>query len=107
MMLSATAGLVAICIFQGDLRLPVTLQGWTGFGGVAVAHTIGTVAFFVAIPFLGAVRAAMISNLEPVLGILFAMAVLGEAVSPLQALGIVLVIGSIFAMEVRRRPITQ
>jgi drug/metabolite transporter (DMT)-like permease len=39
-----------------------------------------------------------------VLGILFAMAVLGEAVSPLQAVGIVLVIGSIFAMEARRRP---
>jgi drug/metabolite transporter (DMT)-like permease len=107
MMLSAAASLVAICIIQGDLRLPVTLQGWTGFGGVAIAYTIGTVTFFAAIPFLGAVRAAMISNLEPVLGILFAMAVLGEGVSLLQAMGIVLVIGSIFAMEAGRRPVTQ
>jgi drug/metabolite transporter (DMT)-like permease len=94
--------LVVICVIHGDLRLPVTLQGWTGFSGVAIAYTIGTVTFFAAIPLLGAVRAAMISNLEPVLGILFAMAVLGEAVSPLQALGIVLVIGSIFAMEATR-----
>ena len=46
----------------------------------------------------------MISNLEPVLGSLFAVAVLGEAISPLQAVGIVLVICSIFAMEVGRRP---
>ena len=107
MMLSATAGLVAICIIQGDLRLPATLRGWTGFGGVAIAYTIGTVAFFAAIPFLGAVRAAMISNLEPVLGILFAMAVLGEGVSLLQAMGIVLVLGSIFAMGAGRRPVAQ
>ena len=104
MMLSAAVTLVVISLIHGDLRLPVTLQGWTGFGGVAIAYTIGTVTFFAAIPFLGAVRAAMISNLEPVLGILFAMLVLGEAVSPLQALGIVLVIGSIFAMEAGRRP---
>jgi len=104
MMVSAATSLVSICIIQGDLRLPTTLQGWTGFGGVAIAYTIGTVTFFAAIPFLGAVRAAMISNLEPVLGILFAMAVLGEVVSPLQAMGIVLVIGSIFAMEAGRRP---
>ena len=35
MMLSAAAGLVAICIIQGDLPLPVTLRGWAGFGGVS------------------------------------------------------------------------
>ena len=107
MMLSAAATLVVISLIQGDMRLPVTLQGWTGFGGVAIAYTIGTVTFFAAIPFLGAVRAAMISNLEPVLGILFAVAVLGEAISPLQAVGIVLVICSIFAMEAGRRPVAQ
>jgi drug/metabolite transporter (DMT)-like permease len=107
MMLSAAATLVVISLIQGDLRLPVTLQGWTGFGGVAIAYTIGTVTFFAAIPFLGAVRAAMISNLEPVLGILFAMAVLGEAISPLQAVGIVLVICSIFALEAGRQPAAQ
>lgn len=105
MMLSAAASLIVICVIQGDLRLPATLPGWTGFGGVAIAYTIGTVTFFAAIPYLGAVRAAMISNLEPVLGILFAMLVLGEGVSPLQAVGIALVIGSIFAMEAGRRQV--
>jgi drug/metabolite transporter (DMT)-like permease len=107
MMLSAAATLVVISLIHGDLRWPGTLQGWTGFGGVAIAYTIGTVTFFAAIPFLGAVRAAMISNLEPVLGILFAVAVLGEAITPLQAVGIVLVIGSIFAMEAGRRLAAQ
>jgi drug/metabolite transporter (DMT)-like permease len=104
MMLSAAVSLVAFSLLQGDMQLPLTLQGWTGFGGVAIAYTIGTVAFFAAIPLLGAMRAAMISNVEPVLGILFAMAVLGESVSPVQGVGIVMVIASIFAMEAGRQP---
>lgn len=107
MMLSATVTLAAFSVLQGDVRWPVTSMGWTGFGGVAIAYTIGTVTFFAAIPLLGAVRAAMISNLEPVLGILFAMAVLGESVSPVQGVGIVLVVMSIFAMEARRRSLTR
>jgi drug/metabolite transporter (DMT)-like permease len=104
MMLSAAVTLATFGLVQGGVHWPVTLSGWVGCGGVAIAYTIGTITFFAAIPLLGAVRAAMISNLEPVLGILFAMAALGETVSPLQGLGIVTVIGSIFAMEAGRRP---
>ena len=103
MMLSAAVTLATFSVVQGGVHWPVTLSGWIGCSGVAIAYTIGTITFFAAIPLLGAVRAAMISNLEPVLGILFAMAVLGETVSPLQGLGIVTVIGSIFAMEAGRR----
>ena len=103
MMLSAALCLSALCIVQGDVKLPVTAEGWLGFGGVALSHTIGTLTFFGAIPLLGAVRAAMITNLEPVLGILFAMLILGERLSPLQAAGIALVIASIFAMEMKRQ----
>lgn len=103
MMLSAAVTLAVFALFHGAAQLPVTVAGWAGFGGVSIAYTIGTITFFAAIPFLGAVRAAMISNLEPVLGILFAMAMLGETVSSLQGLGIVMVIASIFAMEAGRR----
>lgn len=105
MMLGASVVLAAITAISGTTSLPLTGQGWLGFAGVAVAYTIGTVAFFAAVPLLGAVRAVMISNLEPVLGVLFAMAVLGEAVGILQGIGIALVIGSIFATEIlRHRP---
>lgn len=104
MMLSAAVTLATFGLVQGGVDWPATLSGWVGCSGVAITYTIGTITFFAAIPLLGAVRAAMISNLEPVLGILFAMAVLGETVSPLQGLGIVTVIGSIFAMEAGRRP---
>jgi drug/metabolite transporter (DMT)-like permease len=102
MMLSAAVCLVLLSLAQGDLKLPVTPEGWFGFAGVAATHTIGTLAFFAAIPLLGAVRATMITNLEPVLGIVFAMLILGERLSPAQATGIAIVICSIFAMEMAR-----
>lgn len=102
MMLSAAFCLSVFSLAQGDVKLPVTGVGWLGLGGVALSHTIGTLTFFSAIPLLGAVRAAMITNLEPVLGILFAMLILGERLSAVQAAGIALVIASIFAMEMKR-----
>jgi drug/metabolite transporter (DMT)-like permease len=52
--------------------------------------------------FVGATRAAMVSNLEPVLGVLFAIVALGERVTLRQAIGIVIVLGSIFTMELDR-----
>jgi drug/metabolite transporter (DMT)-like permease len=107
MMLSAALCLAVFSLAQDDVKLPVTAEGWLGFGGVVLSHTIGTLTFFGAIPLLGAVRAAMITNLEPVLGILFAMLILGERLSPVQGIGIILVIASIFAMEMKRAPTAQ
>lgn len=101
MMLSAAIALAVLSLAQGELHPPTTGGGWLGLGGVALAHTAGTIAFFGALPLLGAVRAAMITNIEPILGILFAMLILGERVSVVQGVGIALVIGAIFAMEAK------
>lgn len=108
MMLGAAAVLsVPLAVSQG-LALPATETGWVGMLGVALAATFGSVAFFTGMERVGAVRAAMISNLEPVLGIAVAVALLGERLSWPQAVGLLLVVGSIFAMErMRTRPAQQ
>jgi drug/metabolite transporter (DMT)-like permease len=102
MMLSAAVTLGVLFALFGSLALPTTTLAWMGFVGVAVAATTGTLAFMGGMSFVGATRAAMISNLEPVLGVLFAIVVLGERITLLQAIGIIVVIGSIFVMELRR-----
>jgi drug/metabolite transporter (DMT)-like permease len=102
MMLSAAIALAILFLFFGTLALPTTELAWMGITGVAVASTAGTLTFLCGMAYVGAARAAMISNLEPVLGVLFAMTVLGERVTPLQGTGIALVLGSIVAMELRR-----
>ena len=78
MMVSAAAVLALLFAMFGDLALPTTTLGWTGFIGVAVAATTGTLAFLCGMAQIGATRATMITNLEPILGVLFAIGVLGE-----------------------------
>ena len=99
MMLSATGTLGVLFACFGEFALPATTIGWSGFVGVAVGSTVGTLAFFCAIPMIGTVRATMISNIEPLLGILSAVILLGEEVSLLQMAGIGGVLASIVAME--------
>jgi drug/metabolite transporter (DMT)-like permease len=102
MMLSAATTLGVLFVFVGTLALPATALGWTGFIGVACTSTVGTLAFLGGMATVGAARAAMISNLEPVLGVLFAIVALGERVTLVQTVGIGTVIGAIFVMEWRR-----
>jgi drug/metabolite transporter (DMT)-like permease len=102
MMLSAAAALTVLFCLYGSLALPTTGLGWIGFIGVAIAATTGTLAFLCGMAYVGAARAAMITNLEPVLGVLFAIAILGERVTLVQSIGIAIVIGSIFVMERQR-----
>jgi drug/metabolite transporter (DMT)-like permease len=95
MMLSAVITLTAIFVLFGETRVPATSSGWLGFGGVALCSTVGTLAFFCAVPMIGAVRATMISNVEPLLGIVFAACLLGESISVFQIVGVVMVLVSI------------
>jgi len=48
-----------------------------------------------AVRFGGALRTALIFNLEPVIAILSAMLLLGEALSPLQSAGVALVFAAL------------
>ena len=101
MMLSAAITLALLFLFFGTVELPTTASGWLGFTGVAIGSTIGTLAFFCAVPMIGTVRSTMISNLEPLLGIIFAVQILGEKISLLQMGGIVMVLASIVVMELK------
>lgn len=104
MLASAAATLLLLFPFFGTLALPATGSGWLGYFGVAIGATTGTIAFYCGMAWIGAVRAAMISNLEPVLGVAFAMTIVGENLTSVQAAGIVLVLSSIISMELWGSP---
>lgn len=103
MVLSAAVVLSVFQIFFGKIAWPDNAEGWFGFVGVGLAYTVGLAAFFVAVPLLGAARATMLSNIEPLLGIGFAMIVLNEHVTWVQAMGMALVFLSIGIMELAPR----
>jgi drug/metabolite transporter (DMT)-like permease len=88
---AATAG--------GVWSLPAGAVGWLGLAGAGGGVTVGLVAFFAAFRFIGAVRATMLSNVEPLLGVLFAVVVLGEKLSSLQWSGVALAVAALVLFE--------
>jgi drug/metabolite transporter (DMT)-like permease len=75
------------------------MVGWLGLAGAGGGVTIGLVAFFAAFRFIGPVRATMLSNVEPLLGVLFAIAVLGERLTSLQWTGVALAVAALTLFE--------
>lgn len=92
--MAAVAGglLIAVCAVHGDFALPQTARGWAGFVGTAVFYAFAMIAFFIAISMIGPVRVSLLSYAEPVAAASLGVALLGEALAPLQMAGIALVI---------------
>jgi drug/metabolite transporter (DMT)-like permease len=82
-------------------------SGWQwGFLGVfALVSVLAPFSFYFAgLQYLEPTRAIVASCLEPVLSILLAALLLGEALRPVQALGIVIVLAAIVIVQLPERP---
>jgi drug/metabolite transporter (DMT)-like permease len=78
---------------------PSSLRGWIAIASTGVSFTLGYVLFFVGAVVVGSTRAAMLTLCEPVLIILLAMVLVDEWLTPLQWLGVALVVGSLLVLE--------
>lgn len=100
-MMSATA--VVFCViaaFQGRLDLPATTDGWLVSAGIAIVPTMIAISLFLAgLPRIGAARAALLSTLEPVVTVSLAVVLLGDRFTVLQAVGGLLVLGAVIAVQ--------
>ena len=105
MMAVATAASGVATTAGGAWSLPTGMVGWLGLAGAGIGVTVGLVAFFAAFRFVGLVRATIISNAEPLFGVLFAATVLGERLSVVQWAGVALAVVALvlFEMPARRR----
>jgi drug/metabolite transporter (DMT)-like permease len=78
---------------------PSNTVGWLGIAGAGAGIGIGLLAFFAALRRLSPVRVTMLSNVEPLISILFAAAILGERLEPPQWAGVALVVGALVLFE--------
>jgi len=97
-MATCAAIFAPIAIARGELLPPDSPLGLLGVLGVVVTYFVGLVAFFGALPRIGPVKTALLSQLEPVVSILAAMIVLREELGAAQGVGIALVLGALLAL---------
>ena len=81
------------------MAFPQSRWAWFLVLSAAGTFTLGYLLFFSATLIIGATRASMLSILEPIMMILFAIILVGEWLGPLQWLGMALVLGSLWVME--------
>lgn len=102
---AAGAAFTAIGLFQGSLILALPPLGWLALAGIAVLGTIvGILFFFAGLSLIGAANASIISTTEPLITVLLSVALLGDSISLLQALGGMLIIASVIILQLRSRP---
>lgn len=102
MMGFAATILASVAAASGNLVWPDTRPGWAGLAGMAGLYGLGIVGLYLLLPRVGAVQAAIVLNLEPVLVALVASVALAETLRPLQAAGAAIVVGAVIVAQVSR-----
>ena len=106
--MAATASvlLILLCSVNGAFMWPKTAAGWAGFAAAAVLYGFAMIAFFIAVSIIGPVRASLLSYADAVISAALGVIVLGQALTPVQILGIAIVVLALIGATTRQRPPT-
>ncbi len=101
-LIAATVVFVAAALVTLNWQPPVTGLGWFALIGSSLASATAVLMIFVSTLRIGAFRTALFMNLEPLLTTIGSAIVLGEIITPLQALGGAVMIAALVAFQMRR-----
>jgi drug/metabolite transporter (DMT)-like permease len=98
------AALVVFRAIQRDsTSIPPNSTVWAGLIGLAVISTVIPIfTFHAGMHRLGAPRAAIISMIEPVLTLLWAVIIRHESLQPIQLIGSFFILMSVVVLQLRR-----
>lgn len=101
----AVYGLLATA---NGVHWPATIDGWTAVGAVVIVATVIPVfTFLVGLQRIGPTDASLLSTFEPVVTVVLAALLFGEALLPMTLLGGVLILAAVVLLtqqELRREP---
>lgn len=99
----AAVSLTAGAAVLGQLRPgEVTAAGWGWIAGIAVVSTVVAIGlFFAGLRRAGPTKASILATVEPLVTVLLAFLVFGEAMGAVQLLGGALVVAAVFVLNAR------
>lgn len=104
--IASTAGVYAIIAPMHGLSFPVSVQGWVAILAIALISTVlAFMTFFAGLTRIGPTTASTLSTFEPIVAVALATIVLGETITPVQALGGVFILAAVVILsrnELRR-----
>jgi drug/metabolite transporter (DMT)-like permease len=100
-LLSSTAVFLVAVLATGSWQPPAT-TGWLALVVLSVAVTTGLLGVFASTVRIGPFRTALFMNLEPLLTAIGSAFVLGEVLTPLQALGGGVMLAALVMFQLRR-----
>ncbi len=86
----------------GGFAWPAEVPGWWGLALLTLLYGTGITLLFTVLPKLGVVGNSAIMNVEPVFALVLAWPVLGQAVSLIQLVGALLVVGAVIWLGTRK-----
>ncbi len=91
----AVASLAVISRLKGELLLPQSTIDWWSFLGSNLLFASAMIGFFVGIAMIGSVKTTLFSYIELLATIVVAFLILGQSLSPLQALGVLIAVAAL------------
>jgi len=101
-MISSTAIFIAVSSATQTWNPPQSELGWTCLVAMSLATTAAILFIFVSTVRIGPFQTALILNLEPLTTLLLSAVVLGQAVTPIQALGSAIMLAALVAFQLWR-----
>ena len=94
MAVAAVVAVIAVAA-QGGPHFPQAAAGWWGLAMLSALYGTAFTILFTVLPRLGVVGNSAIMNVEPIVALVLAWLLLGQAIAPLQVAGGLLVVGTV------------
>jgi len=96
-------GVLAFAVTQAQGDLPQSATGVWGVVMLTLLYGTAFVVMYTLLPRLGVVGSSPILNIEPVLAMIMAWALLGQHIAPIQIVGALIVVGTVMVLGLRKR----
>jgi len=101
-MLSSTVIFLTASLAQHSWNLPHSDLAWTYLVALSLATTAAILFVFLSTVRIGAFRTAVIMHLEPLTATILSGLVLGQVITPIQALDVIIMLAGLIAFQVWR-----